>query len=212
MAKAAKQASLPFPPTPSASIAGRTMQESVYKERVKLRRLPADAPNILIVLIDDAGPALPATFGGEVHTPTMDRIVKEGITYNRFHTTAMCSPTRASLLTGRNHHRVGNGQIAELANDWDGYSGVIPRSSALVAEVLKDYGYATGAWGKWHNTPANETTPSGPFENWPTSLGLSTSMASLPARPRNTSRTLSATPRASCRQKLWSRATTLAKT
>ena len=96
MAKAAKQASLPFPPTPSASIAGRTMQESVYKERVKLRRLPADAPNILIVLIDDAGPALPATFGGEVHTPTMDRIVKEGITYNRFHTTAMCSPTRAS--------------------------------------------------------------------------------------------------------------------
>ena len=154
--------SLPFPPTPSASIAGRTMQESVYKQRVTPRRLPADAPNILIVLIDDAGPALPATFGGEVQTPTMDRIVKEGIAYNRFHTTAMCSPTRASLLTGRNHHRVGNGQIAELANDWDGYSGHIPRSSALVADVLKDYGYATGAWGKWHNTPAEETTPSRP--------------------------------------------------
>ena len=131
--KVEKQESLPFPPTPSASIAGRTMQESVYKQRVKPRRLPADAPNILIVLIDDAGPALPATFGGEVHTPTMDRIVKEGIAYNRFHTTAMCSPTRASLLTGRNHHRVGNGQIAELANDWDGYSGQIPRSSALGA-------------------------------------------------------------------------------
>ena len=122
------------------------MQESVYRRRAEPRRLPADAPNILIVLIDDAGPALPATFGGDVHTPTMDRIVSEGIAYNRFHTTAMCSPTRASLLTGRNHHRVGNGQIAELANDWDGYSGVIPRSSALVAEVLKDYGYATGAW------------------------------------------------------------------
>ena len=88
-------------------------------------------------------------------------------THNRFHTTAMCSPTRASLLTGRNHHRVGNGQIAELANDWDGYSGQIPRSSALVAEVLKDYGYATAAWGKWHNTPAEETTAAGPFENWP---------------------------------------------
>ena len=170
--KLEKQESLPFPPTPSASIAGRTMQESVYKRRVEPRRLPADAPNILIVLIDDAGPALPATFGGEVHTPTMDRIVKEGIAYNRFHTTAMCSPTRASLLTGRNHHRVGNGQIAELANDWDGYSGHIPKSSALVAEVLKDYGYATAAWGKWHNTPAEETTPAGPFENWPTGLGF----------------------------------------
>ena len=124
------------------------------------------------MLIDDAGPALPATFGGEVQTPTMDCIVKEGIAYNRFHTTAMCSPTRASLLTGRNPHRVGNGQIAELANDWDGYSGRIPRSSAFVAEVLKDYGYATAALGKWHNTPAEETTSAGPFEEWPTSLGF----------------------------------------
>ena len=76
------------------------------------------------------------------------------------------------MLTGRNHHRVGNGQIAELANDWDGYSGHIPKSSALAAEVLKDYGYSTGAWGKWHNTPAEETTAAGPFENWPTGLGF----------------------------------------
>jgi arylsulfatase A-like enzyme len=167
-----KQDSLPFPPTPSASIAGRTMQESVYKRRVEPRRLPAGSPNILIVLIDDAGPGLPSTFGGEVQTRTMDRVVKEGITYNRFHTTAMCSPTRASLLTGRNHHRVCSGQIAELANDWDGYSGHIPKSSALVAEVLKDYGYSTAAFGKWHNTPAEETTSAGPFENWPTGLGF----------------------------------------
>src|SRR6476661_1802751 len=131
-----RQEVLPFPPTPSASIAGRTMEESVYRPRAKPRRLPADTPNILIVLIDDAGPALPSTFGGEVETPTMDRIVKEGVAYNRFHTTAMCSPTRASLLTGRNHHRVGSGQIAELANDWDGYSGHIPKTAATVAEVL----------------------------------------------------------------------------
>ncbi len=164
--------SLPFPPTPSASIAGRTMQESVYKRRVEPRRLPEDAPNILIVLIDDAGPGLPTTFGGEVHTPTMDRVVGEGIAYNRFHTTAMCSPTRASMLTGRNHHRVGNGQIAELANDWDGYAGTIPKSSALAAEILKDYGYSTSAFGKWHNTPAMETTAAGPFENWPTNMGF----------------------------------------
>ena len=138
------------------------MQESVYKRRVEPRRLHADAPNILIVLIDDAGPGLPTTFGGEVHTPALDRISKEGITYNRFHTTAMCSPTRASLLTGRNHHRVGNGQIAELANDWDGYSGVIPKSAATAAEVLRHYGYTTGAWGKWHNTPAEESPPWAP--------------------------------------------------
>lgn len=121
------------------------MQESLYKQRVTPRRLPADAPNIVIVLIDDAGPALPSAFGGEVHTPTMGRIFNEGIACNRFHATAMCSPTRAALLTGRNHHRIGAGRIAELANDGDGYSGHIPRSSALVAEVLKDYGYATGA-------------------------------------------------------------------
>ena len=170
--KPVKQDSLPFPPTPSASIAGRTMQESVYERRVEPRRLPASSPNILIVLIDDAGPGLPSTFGGEVQTPTMNRIVAEGIAYNRFHTTAMCSPTRAALLTGRNHHRVGSGQITELANDWDGYSGQIPRSSALAADVLKHYGYSTAAWGKWHNTPAVETIGAGPFENWPTGLGF----------------------------------------
>jgi arylsulfatase A-like enzyme len=163
---------LPFPQTPSGSIAGRTMEESVYSPKPAPKRLRDDAPNILIVLIDDAGPGLPTAFGGEVHTPTLDRIFNEGIGYNRFHTTAMCSPTRASLLTGRNHHRVGSGQIAELANDWDGYSGVIPRSSALQAEVLKHYGYSTAAFGKWHNTPAMETTAAGPFENWPTGLGF----------------------------------------
>ncbi len=167
-----RQEVLPFPPTPSASRAGRTMQESSYETRVKPRRLPEDAPNILIVLIDDAGPGLPDTFGGEVRTETLTKVLGDGIGFNRFHTTAMCSPTRASLLTGRNHHRIGNGQIAELANDWDGYSGEIPKSSALGAEVLKQYGYATGAWGKWHNTPATEAGAAGPFHNWPTEIGF----------------------------------------
>lgn len=163
---------LPFPPVPSASVAGRTLQESTYSRRVVPRRLGDGAPNVVIVLIDDAGPGLPTTFGGEVRTDTMDRVCSEGVSYNRFHTTAMCSPTRASLLTGRNHHEIGNGQIAELANDWDGYAGKIPRSSATMAEVLKQYGYATSAFGKWHNTPAEETTAAGPFENWPTGLGF----------------------------------------
>ena len=170
--KLAPQESLPFPPRPSGSVAGRTMQESVYAPRPAERWLPEDAPNILVVLIDDAGPGLPSTFGGEVRTDTLSRVLEEGIGFNRFHTTAMCSPTRASLLTGRNHHRIGNGQIAELANDWDGYSGHIPASTALCAEVLTEYGYATAAFGKWHNTPAEETTPAGPFHNWPTGKGF----------------------------------------
>lgn len=170
--KLPSQDSLPFPATASASVAGRTMQDSTYARRVEPDRLANGSPNILVVLIDDAGPGLPSTFGGEVRTDTLTRIREQGIGYNRFHTTAMCSPTRASLLTGRNHHRIGNGQIAELANDWDGYSGHIPSSTALAAEVLTDYGYATAAFGKWHNTPAEETTPSGPFHNWPTGKGF----------------------------------------
>jgi len=169
---AVAQEILPFPPKQSGSIAGRTIQESVYSPLPATRHLPKDAPNILIVLIDDVGPGQSSTFGGEIATPTMDRIAKAGITYNRFHTTAMCSPTRASLLTGRNHHRVGAGQIAELANDWDGYSGVQPKTSAMIAEVLKNYGYHTGAWGKWHNTPAENTTAAGPFDYWPTGYGF----------------------------------------
>jgi arylsulfatase A-like enzyme len=127
----------------------RGVAVSAYAQRGQPRRLPEDTPNILIVLIDDAGPGLPTTYGGEVQTDTLTRIHNEGIGCNRFHTTAMCSPTRASLLTGRNHHRIGNGQLAELANDWDGYAGEIPKSSAMGAEVLKDYGYATAALGKW---------------------------------------------------------------
>ncbi|MDT0144680.1 arylsulfatase [Microbacterium sp. PRC9] len=163
---------LPFPPKPSGSYAGRTLAESTYSPLPPERHLADDAPNVLVILIDDAGPALPAPLGGKVATPTLERIREGGIGYNRFHTTAMCSPTRAALLTGRNHHRVGAGQIAELAADWDGYSGHIPKSSATMAEVLRNYGYSTAAWGKWHNTPAEETTKAGPFENWPTGNGF----------------------------------------
>ena len=163
---------LPFPPTPSASKPGVTIETSSYKKRVEPKRLPADAPNILIILIDDVGNGLPSTYGGEVHTPTLDRIAGSGISYNRFHTTAMCSPTRAALLTGRNHTRVGNGQIAAIANDFDGFSGIIPKSSATMAEVLKAYGYNTAAFGKWHNTPEDQITSKGPFDYWPTGYGF----------------------------------------
>ena len=169
---AAAQEVLPFPPAPSASKAGVTIQDSVHQKRQHPRHLSAEAPNILVILIDDAGPGLPATYGGEIRTPTLDRVAGMGVSYNRFHSTAMCSPTRAALLTGRNHTRVGNGQVCELANDWDGFSGVIPRSSATMAEVLREYGYSTGAWGKWHNTPAEQTTMQGPFTHWPTGYGF----------------------------------------
>src|SRR4051794_27170970 len=102
---------LPFPPAPSASTPGLTVQDSLYKKRVEPRHLPENAPNILVILMDDVGPATPSTYGGEINTPTLDRIAKLGVSYNRFHSTAMCSPTRAALLTGRNHTFVGNGQI-----------------------------------------------------------------------------------------------------
>ena len=162
---------LPFATPPMGGSVGNTLQESVHKWRQVQNRLPEDAPNIVIVMFDDSGFGNAETFGGEIATPTLSRLADEGIAYNAFHTTAMCSPTRASLLTGRNHHRVGNGQIAEFANDWDGYTGVIPKSAATFPEVLGHYGYASAAFGKWHNTPI-DTLGSGPYDRFPTGHGF----------------------------------------
>ena len=163
---------LPFPPVPSASVAGPTLQQSTHIRRAEPNHLPPGAPNVLIVLLDDVGYGLPSTFGGEINTPTLSRLADDGIRFNTFHTTSICSPTRAALLTGRNHQRVGSGTIAERAVDWDGYTGVIPKSSATIAEILHDYGYKTAAFGKWHNTPTTETTAMGPFDRWPTGYGF----------------------------------------
>ena len=135
---------LPFPPVPSASIAKPRLQDSVHKRRAEPQHLKPGAPNVLIILLDDVGFGQASTFGGEINTPTLSRLADEGISYNTFHTTAICSPTRAALLTGRNHQRVGNGTIAERAVDWDGYTGVIPKTSATIAEVLRHYGYKHG--------------------------------------------------------------------
>nr|WP_324731215.1 arylsulfatase [Pseudomonas sp. IT1137] len=169
---ACAQETLPFPPTPSASDAKPTLQESNHQKRQQQSHLPADAPNILVIMLDDAGFAQSDTVGGAIHTPTLSRVADSGLRYNAFHTTAISSATRAALLTGRNHHRVGNGVIAELATDWDGYTGEIPKSSATMAEVLKQYGYSTAAFGKWHNTPPLDTTAAGPFDTWPTGYGF----------------------------------------
>ncbi len=163
---------LPFPEPVSASVTGKTLKDSKHQWRKKESHLPKDAPNIVIFMTDDAGFANSSTFGGPVHTPTLDRLAKTGISYNAFHTTAQCSASRASLLTGRNHHRVGSGQIAELASDWDGYAGVIPKSTATMPQVLSYYGYKTAAFGKWHNTPVTAITRLGPFDRYPTGMGF----------------------------------------
>jgi arylsulfatase A-like enzyme len=162
---------LPFRPAPSASVAAPRLQDSKHQRRVETSHLSKDAPNVLIILLDDVGFGQASTFGGEINTPTLSKLADQGVSYNTFHTTSICSPTRAALLTGRNHQRVGNGTIAERAVDWDGYTGVIPKTSATMPEVLRFYGYNTAAIGKWHNTPANQTTPMGPFDRWPTGHG-----------------------------------------
>ncbi len=171
-AKKRKGDILPFPPLPSASIAGKTLQTSMHQRRSTATPLRKDAPNVLIILLDDAGFAQADTVGGPIHTPTLTRIAQTGVQYNAFHTTAISSATRASLLTGRNHHAVGNGTIAELGTDWDGYTGVIPKSAATIPEVLQQYGYATACFGKWHNTSPTDVTSIGPFDRWPTGHGF----------------------------------------
>ncbi|MCX6913555.1 MAG: sulfatase-like hydrolase/transferase, partial [Verrucomicrobia bacterium] len=134
-------------------------------------RPPKGAPNVLIVLIDDAGFGSSATFGGPCATPTLDKLAKGGLMYNRFHTTAICSPTRQALLTGRNHHSVGMAGITEIATGAPGYCSVRPNSMAPLAETLKLNGYATAQFGKNHEVPVWQTSPIGPFDAWPTGGG-----------------------------------------
>ena len=134
-------------------------------------RPPAGAPNVLVVLLDDVGFGASSAFGGPVHTPTAERLAANGLKYNRFHTTALCSPTRAALLSGRNHHSVGFGAITEMATSAPGNNSLRPNSCAPLAEVLKLNGYATAQFGKCHEVPVWETSPVGPFNSWPTGGG-----------------------------------------
>ncbi len=130
-------------------------------------RPPEGAPNILIVLLDDVGFGASSAFGGPVNTPTAERLAAGGLKYTRFHTTAICSPTRAALITGRNHHTVGMGGITEMATAAPGYTSMRPNSCATIAEILKLNGYATSHFGKCHEVPSWETSPAGPFDRWP---------------------------------------------
>ncbi len=135
-------------------------------------KAPKSAPNVVIVLIDDIGFGGPSTFGGPIQTPTLDRLAAAGLRYNNFHTTALCSPTRNALKTGRNHHTTNTGSIMETATAFPGNTGQVPNSVAPLAEMLRLNGYSTGAFGKWHETAAWETSVSGPFDRWPTHQGF----------------------------------------
>jgi arylsulfatase A-like enzyme len=133
---------------------------------------PKGAPNVLLILTDDAGFGNPGSFGGPINTPTLDRLGEGGLTYNRFHTTALCSPTRAALMTGRNHHAVGFGMIGEFAGPFPGYTATLPKDCMPFAKTLQGNGYSTACFGKWHLTPDDVQGPSGPFDRWPNALGF----------------------------------------
>src|SRR5438874_3856646 len=164
--------SLPRPDFHFPGNVGRTFEDSDPAIFPKVVRPSQGAPNILLILIDDAGFGQFSTFGGGVPSPNIDKLAAQGLRYTRFHTTALCSPTRAALLTGRDHHVAGTGVITELATGYDGYTGIIPKSAGTMAEILKQSGYATAWIGKNHNTPAWETSEVGPFDHWPSGLGF----------------------------------------
>jgi arylsulfatase len=151
------------------------------KAPVRLPHAPPGAPNIVVVLLDDVGFGAAGTFGGPIPTPTLDALAKEGLRYNRFHTAAICSPTRAALLTGRNPHAVNIGAVLNTPSPYDGYNGELPRSAATVAEILRQNGYGTAAFGKWHLAPEWETSPAASHEHWPTQQGFDHFYGFLPA-------------------------------
>ena len=163
--------SIPRPTAPYEGVIGRTIQESKAVP-VPVSKAPEGAPNVIVILLDDVGFGTCSTFGGPVPTPALDRIADRGLKYNQFHTTALCSPTRAAMLTGRNHHTVHMGGITEGAIAFPGYDSVIPKEAATVATILQQSGYSTAAIGKWHLTPAWEQSPTGPFDRWPVGLGF----------------------------------------
>ena len=166
MTEPISRSNLPIPDVPYAGPIAFDARDASFPPITPLRP-PAGAPNVLVILIDDVGFGASSAFGGPCETPVFDRLASEGLKYTRFHTTALCSPTRAALLAGRNHHSVGMAAITEMATSAPGYSSVRPRSCAPLPEVLKLNGYATAHLGKCHEVPLWETSPAGPFDRWP---------------------------------------------
>jgi arylsulfatase A-like enzyme len=162
---------IPPPPMPFGGVIKESVKDSTpyWPPRVVP---PKGAPNILLIMTDDQGYGVSGTFGGVIPTPAMDRVAKAGLRYTQFHSTALCSPTRAALITGRNHHSVGNGVIGELATGYPGYDSVIGPDNATIGEILKDNGYATSWFGKNHNTPSFQYSLAGPYDQWPSGMGF----------------------------------------
>ncbi|MCT4371308.1 sulfatase-like hydrolase/transferase [Yangia mangrovi] len=162
---------LPVPLAPFEGTIGETYEDSEpdWQDPVAA---PDDAPNVIVILLDDVGFGQTSTFGGLIPTPALDQLADEGLRFTRFHTTAICGPSRAALLTGRNHHSAGNGFLMEWATGFPSYSTMLPKETATIAEILKDNGYATWWFGKNHNTPDWEQTVAGPFDRWPTGMGF----------------------------------------
>lgn len=164
---------LPIPDRSFGGAIGRTLKDSVPDWTfIPGPTAPEGAPNVLVALIDDAGFGALDAFGGPIPSPAFTRVREMGVAYNRFHVTAVCSPTRAALLTGRNQHRVGFGSIAEYPGPFPGYSAAKPRSCAAIPRILKENGYVTGGFGKWHLTPDNVQGAAGPFDHWPKAWGF----------------------------------------
>lgn len=164
---------LPIRDASFAGVAGRTVAESTPDWGITAGvSAPDAAPNVLLILIDDAGFGQASAFGGPIHTPTLERLAQGGLRYTGLHTAALCSPTRAALLTGRNHHRVGFGTVGELPGPFPGYSGVLPKDCAPFPRILRDNGYATSVIGKWHLTPSHAHGAAGPFDRWPRGWGF----------------------------------------
>jgi len=162
---------LPYPPPPFTGVIGPTTAESksAFPQPVKA---PAGAPNVLLILTDDVGFGASSTFGGPVPTPTLDSVAASGLRYNTFHTTALCAPTRAALITGRDQHTVHTGIIMERSLGYPGYDSLMPKSAGTIAEILHDNGYSTAWFGKNHNVPEWQGSADGPFDLWPTGLGF----------------------------------------
>jgi arylsulfatase len=162
---------LPKPPAPFKGRIGRTVKASTpdFPQGVEA---PKGAPNILLILTDDVGFGASSTFGGPIQTPTFQRLADNGLRYNMYHTTALCSPTRAALIAGRNHHSCASGVITEMATGYPGYNSLVPKSCGSVGEVLRENGYNTSWFGKMHNVPDWMSSKAGPFDLWPTGLGF----------------------------------------
>jgi len=162
---------LPPLPIPFGGVIKETASESTpwWPPRVVP---PKGAPNILLIMTDDEGFGAPSTFGGVIETPALDRIAKSGLRYTQFHTTSLCSPTRAALITGRNHHVAGFGVVGEAATGFPGYDSVIGKDTGTIGAILKSNGYATAWFGKDHNTPFYQASQAGPFDQWPVGMGF----------------------------------------